>query len=297
MPSPPAAFFDAVASAFPVDFLTREGADLIEFGRDWTRVVEPAPCAVALPRSTDEVARLVKLCGAHHVPIVPSGGRTGLAAGAVAAHGEVVISLSRMRAMHPVDVVGGTVRVQAGAVTQAVHEHCEAQGLTWPVDFASKGSSTVGTLVNLRYIGKPMVGFEFNYDHSRFTEDTSNYTSCPNAACNYILGGAQTGANELTLGYVAHPHKLFGIPTYLGAGGGTLRFKPTPYGGQGLPQQYRAVYYYEGGLEDNFPDSHFGVRLGFRQLIYLAPDFGQNYLTITRRTLTSEPTIGFFVRF
>jgi FAD/FMN-containing dehydrogenase len=49
-----------------------------------------------------------------------------------------------MRAMHPVDVVGGTVRVQAGAVTQAVHEHCAAHGWTWPVDFASKGSSTVG---------------------------------------------------------------------------------------------------------------------------------------------------------
>ena len=165
------------------------------------------------------------------------------------------------------------------------------------VGFTEKGSSTVGTLVSLRYIGKPMVGFEFNYDHSRFTEDTSNYTVCPNAACNYILGGAQTGLNELTLGYVAHPHKIFGIPTYLGAGGGTLRFKPTPYGGQGLPQQYRAAYYYEGGVEDNFPDSHFGVRAGFRQLIYLAPDFGQNYLTLTKRARTSEPTFGFFVRF
>jgi hypothetical protein len=37
--------------------------------------------------------------------------------------------------------------------------------------------------------------------------------------------------------------------------------------------------------------------VGFRQLIYLAPDFQQNYLTITRRTVTSEPTIGFFLRF
>ena len=144
MPSPPAAFFDAIAGAFPADFLTRDPSDLTEYGRDWTRVVEPAPCAVALPRSTDEVVRLVKLCGQHEVPIVPSGGRTGLAAGAVAAHGEIVLSLSRIRAMQPVDVVGGTVRVQAGAVTQAVHEHCEKLGLTWPVDFASKGSSTIG---------------------------------------------------------------------------------------------------------------------------------------------------------
>jgi FAD/FMN-containing dehydrogenase len=144
MPSPPAAFFDAIARDFPPDFVTREPGDLAEYGRDWTRVVEPAPSAIAFPRSTDEVARLVRLCAAHRVPVVPSGGRTGLAAGAVAARGEIVLSTARMRAMHPVDVVGGTVRVQAGAVTEAVHQHCAELGLTWPVDFASKGSSTVG---------------------------------------------------------------------------------------------------------------------------------------------------------
>jgi FAD/FMN-containing dehydrogenase len=144
MPSPGPAFFEVIARDFPAGTVTREPSELAEYGRDWTRVYEPAPLAVALPRSTDEVARLVKLCAAHGVPIVPSGGRTGLAAGAVAAQGELVLSLARMRAMHPVDVVGATVRVQAGAVTQAVHEHCAPHGLTWPVDFASKGSSTVG---------------------------------------------------------------------------------------------------------------------------------------------------------
>ena len=144
MPPPPQAFFDAIARDFPADFVTRDPAELIEYGRDWTRVFDPAPCAVALPRTTAEVAGLVSLCAAHGVAIVPSGGRTGLAGGAVAAHGEMVLSLSRMRGMHAVDAVGRTVRVQAGAVTQAVHEHCAASGLTWPIDFASKGSSTVG---------------------------------------------------------------------------------------------------------------------------------------------------------
>jgi hypothetical protein len=49
-----------------------------------------------------------------------------------------------MRRLDPVDTVGGTVRVQAGAITEAVHHHVAPHGLTWPVDFASKGSSTVG---------------------------------------------------------------------------------------------------------------------------------------------------------
>jgi FAD/FMN-containing dehydrogenase len=133
-----------IASHFPPDFLTREPAELSEYGRDWTRVYAPAPCAVAFPRTTEEVSRLLQLCHAHRLPVVPSGGRTGLAAGAVARQGELVLSLARMRRMDPVDPLGLTVRVQAGAVTESVHQHCAPHGLTWPVDFASKGSSQVG---------------------------------------------------------------------------------------------------------------------------------------------------------
>jgi FAD/FMN-containing dehydrogenase len=49
-----------------------------------------------------------------------------------------------MRRLDPVDELGATVRVQAGCVTEEVHRHAAAHGLTWPVDFASKGSSQVG---------------------------------------------------------------------------------------------------------------------------------------------------------
>ena len=126
------------------DLLTREPAELAEYGRDWTRVVAPSPSAIAFPKSTDEVSKLLAICNEGRIAVVPSGGRTGLAGGAVAARGEIVLSLARMRRMDPIDTLGGTVRVQAGAVTEAVHEHCAPQGLTWPVDFASKGSSTVG---------------------------------------------------------------------------------------------------------------------------------------------------------
>jgi hypothetical protein len=158
-----------------------------------------------------------------------------------------------------------------------------------------KPSSTVGELVTLRYTARPYLGFEFNFGNHRFTQ---NYTFVPPPSANLLVGGAQSGMRELTLGYIAHPNwKPLGIQPFIGAGGGTIKFQPTPYGGQGLPYQYRAAYFYTVGLEKNFPDSHFGMRLGFRQLVYLAPDFLQNYLTITRRVRTSEPTIGFFVRF
>ncbi len=144
MSPPHAAFRQALRAALPELHTSEDPADLATYGRDWTRVYEAAPSLVAFPRTTAEVSALLALANEHGVAVVPSGGRTGLAGGALARHGEVVLSLERMRRMDPVDTLGGTVRVQAGAVTQAVHEHCAEHGLTWPVDFASKGSSQVG---------------------------------------------------------------------------------------------------------------------------------------------------------
>ncbi len=145
MPSQvPEAFLARARELLPADTITLDPAELTEYGRDWTKVYAPAPGAVAFPRTTAEVSTLMRLATELHVPVVPSGGRTGLAGGAVAARGELVLSLARMRRMDAVDTLGAAVRVQAGAVTQAVHQHCEPHGLTWPVDFASKGSSHVG---------------------------------------------------------------------------------------------------------------------------------------------------------
>ena len=136
--------FTAALHAFPADFFSTDPAELAEFGRDWTKVYTPHAGGLVRPRTTEEVSRLLAICHAHGVAVVPSGGRTGLAGGAVAANGEIVLSLQRMNALGAIDTLGNTLRVGAGAITQAVHEHCASEGLTWPVDFASKGSSTVG---------------------------------------------------------------------------------------------------------------------------------------------------------
>lgn len=140
----PAGFLDALRAQFRDDFFSESPDDLLEYGRDWTRVYTPAASLVAFPKTTAEVSTYLALCNRYSVAVVPSGGRTGLSAGAVAAHGETVISLSKMRALGEVDTVGRTLRVEAGAITEEVHKHAEAFGLTWPVDFASKGSSQVG---------------------------------------------------------------------------------------------------------------------------------------------------------
>jgi FAD/FMN-containing dehydrogenase len=152
-----------IAAQFPDDLVTRDPDDLAVYGRDWTRAYSAAPLAVARPRSTEEVARVVALCRRHRQPIVPSGGRTGLAGGAVAQRGELVLSLDRMTRIYPVDVVGRTVRVEAGAVTQRVHAECAAHGLCWPIDLASKGSSQVGGNLSTNAGGVKVI----RYGHAR----------------------------------------------------------------------------------------------------------------------------------
>ncbi|NBQ53537.1 MAG: FAD-binding oxidoreductase, partial [Proteobacteria bacterium] len=70
-----------------------EPSELLVLGCDWTKIFSVDPLAAVFPASTGEVAAVVKLCNAHGLGIVPSGGRTGLAGGAVAGNKEIVISL------------------------------------------------------------------------------------------------------------------------------------------------------------------------------------------------------------
>ncbi|MGK5089153.1 FAD-binding oxidoreductase [Bdellovibrionota bacterium FG-2] len=140
----PQAYLQRLRQEFAEGFSSVAPADLEEYGWDWTKLYPPKPSLICFPRETTEVAHLARLCSEFGVALVPSGGRTGLAGGAVATNGEVVVSLVKMRRLGDVDTLSNTLRVQAGAVTEAVHHHCEKQGLTWPIDFASKGSSTVG---------------------------------------------------------------------------------------------------------------------------------------------------------
>jgi FAD/FMN-containing dehydrogenase len=134
----------ALAAQLPELRLLTDPADLEHYGRDWTRRWTPAPLAVALPASIDEVQGVVRWANEQGVALVPSGGRTGLSGGAVAANGELVLSLERMNRVLGFDPVDRTLTVQAGISLQAAQEAARAHGLIYPVDFAARGSCSIG---------------------------------------------------------------------------------------------------------------------------------------------------------
>ena len=118
--------------------------DLIQFGQDWTRFYAPDPAVIFFPRSTEEVQAIVKAAAESGQVVVPSGGRTGYSAGAVAANKEWVISLAAMREISDYNPVEHTVKVQAGVITAELQHFAEEHDLFYPVDFASSGSSQIG---------------------------------------------------------------------------------------------------------------------------------------------------------
>lgn len=124
--------------------LLTAAADLEHYGRDWTRRWTPAPLAIALPASVEEVQAIVRWANEQAVAIVPSGGRTGLSGGAVAANCELVLSLERMQRVLGFDAVDRTLTVQAGMILQHVHDAARQHGLIYPVDFAARGSCSIG---------------------------------------------------------------------------------------------------------------------------------------------------------
>ena len=124
--------------------LTTEPAELEHYGRDWTRRWTPAPLAIALPGNIGEVQAVVRWAKANRVALVPSGGRTGLSGGAVAANGELVLSLERMNKVIGFDAVDRTLTVQAGIPLQLAQDAAREHGLQYPVDFAARGSCSIG---------------------------------------------------------------------------------------------------------------------------------------------------------
>ena len=118
--------------------------DLLRFGVDRTTEWRAAPSAVVLPETVQEVQSIVRLANQHNLAIVPSGGRTGLSGGAVAKDGELVVALDRLNKIIEFNPLDRSLTVGAGTITAELQQFAEQQGLFYPVDFASSGSSQIG---------------------------------------------------------------------------------------------------------------------------------------------------------
>jgi FAD/FMN-containing dehydrogenase len=114
---------------------------------DWTgRFTGKALCVVR-PRTTDEVAEVLRICSAAGAKVVVQGGNTGLVGGGVPAGGEVLLSLVRLNDLGEVDPASAQVTAGAGVTLADLQHHARAHDLDVGVDLAARDSATVGGLV------------------------------------------------------------------------------------------------------------------------------------------------------
>src|SRR3954463_1904695 len=102
------------------------------------------PCAVAFPKSTDEVARIMRLCRDANVSIVPRGAGTGLSGGAISRAGSLVLGFSRMNRILEIDAANQRAVVQPGVVNLDLSNAAAKYGLYFAPDPSSQKSCTIG---------------------------------------------------------------------------------------------------------------------------------------------------------
>jgi FAD/FMN-containing dehydrogenase len=112
---------------------------------DWTGRFRGHAAVVVRPGNTEEVAAVLAMCTDVGIPVVPQGGNTGLVGGGVPLHGEVVLSLTRINQMGPVDHEAGQVTAGAGVTLQQVAD--ADPDLDLGIQIASRESATVGGAV------------------------------------------------------------------------------------------------------------------------------------------------------
>lgn len=103
-----------------------------------------SPHAILLPHTTTEVQTIINWARENAIPIIARGAGTGLAGGAVAEHGGLILELARMKAVTDLDIVGRSAVAQAGVINLTFDELVKAHGLYFPADPASGRAATLG---------------------------------------------------------------------------------------------------------------------------------------------------------
>ncbi len=123
----------------PADILVYEYDGSVDGAVDTGR-----PAAVVLPRTTEQVAAIVKLAAQAGLPVIPRGAGTGLSGGAVAQQGGIIIALTRMDTVLEVDREDRTALVEPGVINLELSEFVQNDGFFFAPDPSSQKACTVG---------------------------------------------------------------------------------------------------------------------------------------------------------
>jgi FAD/FMN-containing dehydrogenase len=118
---------------------------------------------LVMPKSTDEIAAVVKICFDAGVAITPQGGNTGLVGGQIP-FGEILISLERMKAVRDVAATDDTMVLETGLSLLEAQQIAERAGRYFPLSLAAEGTATVGGVISTNAGGTAVLRYGVTRD-------------------------------------------------------------------------------------------------------------------------------------
>ncbi len=126
--------------------IIEDPADVAPYCKSWRDDWQGTAPAVLRPQSTEEAARIVRICAEAGVGIIPQGGNTGLtgAGQPITDTGEIILSTSRMKKIRAIDTVNDTITVEAGVVLKEIQDAADRADRLFPLSLGAEGSCQIG---------------------------------------------------------------------------------------------------------------------------------------------------------
>src|SRR5438132_35351 len=138
------ALVDELRDIVGIDGVLSARSDLLVYECDGFVIEKNCPDVVVFPRTTEEVARIVRAAVRHGVPFVPRGAGTSLAGGCLPVGGGVMIVLTRMKRILEINVRDRYAVVEPGVVNAWLNQALKGTGFHYAPDPSSQGACTIG---------------------------------------------------------------------------------------------------------------------------------------------------------
>lgn len=118
--------------------------DVLVYDHDAFTIVKGEAAAAVLPASSEEIAKVVKICNIHNLPFLARGAGTSLSGGSIPLENCILIILTKMNHILEVDYDNGTVLVEAGVTNLSVSESVSVANMMYAPDPSSQQVCTIG---------------------------------------------------------------------------------------------------------------------------------------------------------
>jgi FAD/FMN-containing dehydrogenase len=128
------------------DGILTDVADIAPYLTDHRKLYQGRALAVIVPRSVEQISRLLRFCNENRIGVVPHGGNTGYCGGATPdeSGNQVVVSMRRMNRIRGVDALNYSLVAEAGCILADVQRAADEAERFFPLSLGSEGTCQIG---------------------------------------------------------------------------------------------------------------------------------------------------------